>query len=858
MNLGEAGRSGSEPELARRFAEALGDRYRLIRELGSGGMAMVFLAEDLKHRRQVAVKVLRPAIAGALGPERFLREIEIVATLTHPHILPLHDSGEASGLLYYVMPYVEGETLRTLLDQRSHLALAEAVTFTLELAGALEYAHQRGIVHRDLKPENILIESGHAVLSDFGIARARDAATSSALTAEHMVIGTPRYMSPEQRLPGEPVDARSDVYSLGLILYEMLAGESPITGPSPGGSAARRAARPLRALRRVSPAVAKGVERALDRALAPLPQDRFPSAAGFAEALRAPVRRRRLILATAAGALLLLAGALLARGFLPAPAPGPHPNRVVVTAFANRTGRPALDRLGLIAADWLTAGLQQTGLLEVVPSDAALQASRAIERALAEPGTNRSPPTLTGITGAGRQVSGYYTLENDSLVLQIQVHDAIRGLDLGSIDPVKAPSAFPEAVLLEARARLMGFLASAIDERLIGFVGRPARPPTWPAYLEASEGLEAYVRNDFVEAAERSRRAFEIDSTFAAPLIIASISLSNLGRFAAADSVLLVLDRMRSRLSPHQVHWMEYRRALMAGDHAGALRAVRLVAREEPASKAVYNHALQALQTGHLTEALEALGTLPPRGGPMRDWVSYWDLLSTIHHLREDHEAELATGQDARQANPQRALALLPSLRVLASQGRVGEIDSLLGGLGRMPADPAVSEGFLTREVAEELEAHGHSVEAGRYRERSLLANRGSDDASRYDRALALAALGRTAAAIATADSLIAVPAPSADALGLRGVLAARHRDTTRARELARRLAALPRAYNFGIPTLWRARIAAVLGERDGAVALLTSSFAEGWVYDLWLHRDQDLGSLKGYPPFEALARPRD
>ena len=859
MDGGGGGRASSDSELSRRFAEVLGDRYRLIRELGSGGTAVVFLAEDLKHRRRVAVKVLRPAVARVLGPDRFLREIEIVATLTHPHILPLHDSGEASGLLYYVMPYVEGLTLRTLLDQRSHLPLSEAVALTIEVAGALEYAHQRGIVHRDIKPENILLEEGHAVVSDFGIARARDAAASSALTAEHMVIGTPRYMSPEQRLASEEVDARSDVYSLGLVLQEMLAGEPPITGPTPAITPVRRSARPLPSLRNLRPAVARPIERALDRALATDPADRFQTAAEFAQALRAPVRRRRVILAVGAGALLV--GAVLARGLLPVPVPGPHPNRIVVTAFANQTGLAALDRLGMIAADWLTAGLQETGLLEVVPSDAALQASRTIERELAaRPGT-QSAPTLAGVTGAGQQVSGTFTLERDSLVLHIQVYDAVRGRFLGPIDPVKSLSTTPEAVLPEARSRLMGFLASSLDERLIAYVGRPARPPTWTAYLEASEGLEAYVRSDFEAAAAHSQRAFALDSTFAAPLVIASISLSNLARFAAADSVLDILERHRARLSPHQQRWFEYRRALMAGRHEAALVAVREVAREEPASKAVYNHALQALQAGHLDEALGALQSLPPRGGPMLGWVSYWDLLGTIHHLRGDHDAELDAGREAQTANPTRKLALLPSLRGFAALGRLAEVDSLLAAANRLPRDAALSEGDLLREVAQELQAHGQPAAAARYWERSLLASPPGDagePAAVLLRAATLYALARLADAARPLDSLLgSATGPPPDALGLRGVLAARQNDPPRVRILARRLAAIPPRYNFGVPTVWRARIAAALGQRDSAVTLLRQAFAEGREYDLWLHRDQDLAPLRDYPPFLELTRPK-
>src|SRR5437867_1641332 len=210
-----------------RLQAALADRYTIERELGRGGMATVYLAQDLKHHRKVAIKVLKPELAAALGPERFLQEIEIAAGLTHPHILPLHDSGEATGLLYYVMPYVEGETLRNRLDRAGQLPVAEAVQIVREVADALSHAHSHDVVHRDIKPENILLEAGHAVVSDFGIARAIRAAAGASLTATGLAVGTPAYMSPEQAAGDSVLDGRSDVYALGCVLYEMLAGEPP-------------------------------------------------------------------------------------------------------------------------------------------------------------------------------------------------------------------------------------------------------------------------------------------------------------------------------------------------------------------------------------------------------------------------------------------------------------------------------------------------------------------------------------------------------------------------------------------------------------------------------------------------------
>jgi serine/threonine-protein kinase len=271
------------PDLSQRLQDALSARYRIERALGRGGMATVFLAEDLKHGRRVAIKVLDPEVAAAIGAERFLGEIATVARLTHPHILPLHDSGVADGLLFYVMPYVEGESLRDRLAREKQLPLEDALRIAREVADALDYAHRRGIVHRDIKPENILLDEQHATVADFGVARAIAAVGDEKLTRTGVTVGTPSYMSPEQ-VTGGSVDTRSDVYALGCVLYEMLAGQAPFTGPTAESIVFQHlnAAPPRVTLLR--PSVPGQVEQVITKALAKTPADRFATGAEFADA----------------------------------------------------------------------------------------------------------------------------------------------------------------------------------------------------------------------------------------------------------------------------------------------------------------------------------------------------------------------------------------------------------------------------------------------------------------------------------------------------------------------------------------------------------------------------------------------
>jgi eukaryotic-like serine/threonine-protein kinase len=328
-------------ELLDRLQADLADRYRIERELGQGGMATVYLAEDLKHHRQVALKVLRPDLSALLGAERFLKEIEVTANLQHPHLLPLFDSGEAAGLLFYVMPYLTGESLRQKLVREKQLGIAEAVRIATQVASALDYAHRRNVIHRDIKPENILLQEGQALIADFGIALALRQAGGNRLTETGLSLGTPRYMSPEQATGDRELDARSDVYSLGCVLYEMLAGEPPHTGPTVQAVIAKVLTDRPRLVTELRSTVPVYVAEALEVALAKLPADRFATAAEFAAHLqgaspfaldrgvpgqpRKPRVARGALRWVAALAVVgwIAAAVLLVREFRPAPSPPP-------------------------------------------------------------------------------------------------------------------------------------------------------------------------------------------------------------------------------------------------------------------------------------------------------------------------------------------------------------------------------------------------------------------------------------------------------------------------------------------------------------------------------------------------------
>ena len=288
------------PEFQAQLTATLHGHYAIQREIGHGGMAVVYLARDLKHDRDVALKVLQPHLAEVLGRERFLREIRVAAQLHHPHLLPLYDSGDVGGSLYYVVPYVEGGSLRDRLRRETRLEIHVALQLTREVAEALDYAHRRKVIHRDIKPENILLDEGHAVVADFGVARAISEAVDTQITQSGLLVGTPDYMSPEQA-GEEPVDGRSDIYGLACVLFELLSGATPFAGLTPLGVLARRLTEPAPRLSDLGISAPAGLEQVLACALARRPENRFATAGDFARQLAVVANETTRSLSTPAG-----------------------------------------------------------------------------------------------------------------------------------------------------------------------------------------------------------------------------------------------------------------------------------------------------------------------------------------------------------------------------------------------------------------------------------------------------------------------------------------------------------------------------------------------------------------------------
>jgi len=521
------------------FAElnaALPDTYVIDRELGRGGMALVYLARDTRHERFVALKTLRPEIAMALGRERFLREIKLAAGLQHPNILPVYDSGDAGGTLYYVMPFVEGESLRDRLDREPQLPVDDALQIAKEVAEALEYAHSHDVVHRDIKPENIMLSGGHAIVTDFGIARAVSAAGGDKLTQTGLAIGTPAYMPPEQASGSGVVDRRSDIYSLACVLYETLAGQPPFTGPTAQAIMARHSLDAVPRLKIVRDAIPDELEVVIERALEKVPADRYQTSGEFAKALTAAstgrvsrvtvgrrrtrffLRKRRLLSITL-GVVVLALGAwiILGRRGSGGTASGAlDPKRVAVLYFSDLSPDSSLRYLADGLTEALIDKLSQVRTLEVISRNGVLPFRHS----------DLAPDSIARAVGAGTLVEGSVDPVRDRVRVTVRLVDGASGGDLLR----RASFEEPAGNSLLIRDTLATEVARVLRERL----GEEVR------LREERAGTSSTDAWTLVQQGERIRKDAE-------GLVSANKVDSAVVRFGRADSALAAAERADPR-----------------------------------------------------------------------------------------------------------------------------------------------------------------------------------------------------------------------------------------------------------------------------------------------------------------------
>jgi serine/threonine-protein kinase len=570
------------PDSLAQLQSALADRYTIERELGAGGMATVYLAEDLRHNRKVAVKVLRPELAASLGTERFLREIRTTAQLTHPHILPLHDSGDAGGFLYYTMPFVEGESLRDRLSREKQLPLDDALQIVIEVADALAYAHAHAVMHRDIKPENILLQGGHAVVADFGIAKAIAAAGSERLTETGLAVGTPQYMSPEQASGEADLDGRSDLYSLGCVLYEMLAGEPPFTGRSAQAVVAKRLSTPAPRISILRDRVPAHVEEALDTALARAPADRFATTSQFAEALRGgttssgvPVlmaTRPRRIAAAVASLLILSAAGWLGVRLLRPPAASASLAHRPFTIVAELDGTAPAD-VRAAAHNLIISSLDESGVLASLPDE---QIKQGLSLA-GKPETTRLTLTTarelavrggirTVVAGTVDEVGQTYhvavrVLDADSGVVVAAKSDVARGKD--DLIPTL------DSVVRAVRGDLGEHRAAIAANRPLDQVATPS----FAAYQRLRRANELILAGENGAATAALKDALALDPDFAVAWIVLSVALYHRG---STDSAAAALDEALARpkrMTEQQRLSASGMREIALGNYSAALAA---------------------------------------------------------------------------------------------------------------------------------------------------------------------------------------------------------------------------------------------------------------------------------------------
>jgi tetratricopeptide (TPR) repeat protein len=767
------------------------------------------------------------------------------------------------------MPYVEGESLRQRMIREKQLPVEDAIRIARQVADALDYAHRHNVVHRDIKPENILLAEQHAVVADFGIARAISLAGGQKAITTGVTLGTPEYMSPEQVGGRGELDGRSDLYSLGCVLYEMLAGQPPFLGPTVESLLHLHLAAEPPSVTTMRPTVPGWLAVALERALAKNPADRFSRAALFAEALAPHVaaderpRKLRIGLAAAAVIAIVVGTALL---WPRRSGASLDPNRVLVAAFADQSASQESQELGRMAQDYVIQVLTEAGFAKVVDPLTALAVSRNVATA-GGPGGARSILALAREGEAGTVVSGNSYVEGDSLYVQIRISDARDGSLMGTVGPIVGVRGARRDLVARLGREVAAALAPLLNRELGSF--EPAsQPATLEAYEAYTEGLEAYLDDAYADAARDFERAVAADPTFARArlwaaqaVLVTAASMGDGGALAKAESLLQPLAGTRGQMSRYERCRLDFVLAMRTLIIPPIYDAARCMMQAAPGSDdAAREVALFAYRLNRPQEAIRLLKALDPDHGLVKRWAGYWSYLSDAYHLAGDYPGELGVAREGRRRYPESPAFLYHEAKASAALGHLDDVAVSLNAMRSLPG--AQGLGMYLLIIGQELRVHGYPDAAREVFDQAIAWFQSQPQDSE-------GALAQTAAAFYEAErwddararfeALARQHPDNTTYLALLGLLAARRGDRALATTISERLrtARPPSLVEKSGTSLQRAQIAAVLGEREAAMTLLQQWIDQGapWEYQRFLHLEFDFQSLHDYPPYQELVR---